>query len=92
MLIFLSINKEALIKYQFAIYHSLQELCKVSVQHNINLARLSITKSLCSGKYIEWKTRDNVQYSHHHCTSVTDTNHNATCKSCKVAGGGWHSS
>lgn len=79
-LIFLSINKESSIEYQFPIYHSMQKLRKVSVQHNINLSRLFITKSLCSGKYDEWKTPDNVQCSHHHCTSVTDTNHSATCK------------
>jgi hypothetical protein len=88
-LFFLGINKESSIDYQFAIYHSLQKLRKVSAQHNISLARFSIIKSLCSGKYNGWKTPDNVQYSHHHCTSVTDTNHSATCKSYKVVGGVW---
>jgi hypothetical protein len=61
----------------------------VSVKHNIKFASVSITKTLFSGKYNEWKTPDDVQYSQHQCTSVNDTNQYATCKSCTVVGGVW---
>lgn len=61
--------------------------------HTITLILQStITNGLCSGKYNERKTLNEVSYNQHHCTCATDANQNATCRSCKVASGVWQAS